>query len=224
LPDPNLFREVGKRVQPDGFFMLLQLQHVSVTDPTDVSAFRLTTRKTSVQFGTDLVGGPIIWTPTNFQLDTVESAGDGSLTSLRVTFPNPGGTLLSVIADREFREQPAELWFLNSALLNSPESVRSWKAAASQPSGDERAATISLSNELLFDRTVPSVVAAPEGCQRIYGQPGCSFPIQQLDPGMAILGDCALTRPACRARGQLALANGVASQWPLNYLAAPGVI
>lgn len=219
-----LIEELNRTPQASPFGWLL---YVETRNPEDggKEAWRFCSFNAPVLFGED-EDGPIEWRPAPFRVTPVRQSGEGDLPSFQVTIANVSNDLMWELLRRDFAtEERAQLTLVNAAALTDPAARVVIDARVADVNVDEQAIVMRFSGEDLHQITVPALRVHPDECQRIYGAPGCDFPIAELDPDLAILGPCEKRRSDCQKRGDLAAAeeHPLDGLWPTRHLAFPGV-
>lgn len=219
-PDPQQFVPLKNVFSQSSPFLWLFFLSVPTSPPT---AFRWAANPREVAFDTNSNGQPLIWRPAAIQVSGLEQSSDGSLPQLRVSVSNVQGTLMKLMkAHRWLIDSDLVITVVHRQLLNDPTARIEYPGKVTKADIDDRAATFSVSSENLYGIKVPNLVIDDETCGRRYGDLGCGFQIAIHDPDLSILGPCALTRQACRLRGDLEVANGYPRLHPRRFFAFPG--
>jgi len=215
--------QANRLAQGDPWGWLIYLESTN-PDSGAKEALRLTTFNQAVTFGSDEVLGALTWSPAPITVGTVRDQSDGSLPKVQITVANVRSELMGLLFDREWLEgERAELILVNLATIDDPEAALRLPTEIDEVAADERVVSVTLSSDQLYEVTAPLVDVTEDGCRHAYGGEVCQFPIDELDPGQAILGPCLKRVVDCRARRDLAVAEGYTPiLWPRRFGAYPG--
>jgi len=219
---PQFIVPKNMRAQGSPFIWLFWL----ATGSTIPSAYRFTANNTAVFFDADSSGNPLEWTPGNITFGEFEITSDGSLPSFDIGIGGGlGGLMQTILNDPDLLiGQDFDIYRVHEDQLGDPSAKSSFEGTVTNIHAAVDAVVFTISSEDLLDVPVPNSVLDPLRCQRQYGDRGCGFQIAVHDPDLTSLGACPKTRPACRLRGDLEVANGAVRLHPKRFFAFPGML
>lgn len=220
----SLVAEKNRRIGRGTYVWLLYLETVNPSSG-ELEAYRFCSHGERLEYGTASDGSAVLWYPAPFAVGELEEEGDGSIPSVPVTIANVREDLVEKLLERDFLAgQRAIVTLVHTSTLADPAAQISWEGAVGGVEVTERAIAFQISSAPLFELEAPQVTVVEDSCGNVYGADGCEFPIDLLDPGKAVLGDCQKRLVDCRARKARAVALGhTPILWPLNFSAEPGV-
>lgn len=206
-------------VRPTPFLWLF-----SLTSPLDepivdlegnARVLQATANPAPVEFGTDDVGDPVVWSPWDVSFGALQATSDGSVSGLQLAIANPGGLLSELARENDwFARHVVRMILVHQDLLNDP--AASWVTAlrvVNVPTVSSEALTLSLALHDFDGVTIPTFLFG-RLCRWRYRGFGCDF---TGDPGNVELGQCTKSLNACRLRGLWELNNGLPVRHPRVY-------
>lgn len=209
----NRYRPIGG----SGIILLIEIEIDDPEDPGNKIAVRLANAPEQVSWKADS-SGPLIWKPLPFSVGVIEEQLGGSLPPVKVVLANSFGAVLPAIRDRGWLDgQLATVYILTPAGLLGTQPAIEISGQVSDISYSKQAISFGLSAQNHRAGLGPQLQVLSNNCGFDYGDDLCQFPVEELDPGKAILGDCRRTKSACRLRGELAALEGYPDLWPDNF-------
>lgn len=183
--------------------------------------YRLTNFTQSVEFGTNLAGERLVYSPAPIAHGDIEQTTDGSLPSVTVTVGNAGPIVSATVdAADGFVGQPIKIMLVSSLELENPDAAitQDGEVVAASVSGDAIAFRISAFN--LFQLQFPPFVFARRRCRYIFGSGECGYNVAGAG---AAFSTCGKTIADCEARGADEVSRGLVRKHPGRFGGWPGI-
>lgn len=207
---------------PEPFLWLLEIHSPTGGGLVDLDGNPFIPRVTSysepVAWNKMADGSDQIWTPYPFDIGEFESSADGDLESLTIGMASAHNALLGLWeANDRLRDHRVILRLVNIQTIADPNAHVSFRFVVAQSEVSEQGFAMRVASGAAAEQDVPTSVVT-DTCRWSYRREGCYF---IGDPGDVELGPCALTRPACRLRGDWEAAHGYAVIHPRQFGGIP---
>jgi len=183
--------------------------------------YRMTNFTESVEFGMNLSGEPLTYSPTPIIHSDVEEGSDGSLPTITITVGHAGPIVASTVdAANGFVGQPIRIMLVSSLDLSASKAVIRQDGEVVAASITPRGIAFRISAFNLYQLQFPPYIFARRRCRWIFGSAECGYNTDAVGAGFSV---CEKTLDACRARGDDEVSLGLPRQHPARFGGWPGI-